>query len=173
MTTEAQLRKAALSCPETEAGTHFGMPSYSVRGKGFASLTADGWVQLRLPIDRVESVLVEHPASEPLTKGDTTIGLRIPLAEVNGMVLNALVLAAWRHRAPAALAGAAEPADDTDLPRAIGRPATQALRLVGLTTLDAIATRTEAELLELHGVGPKAIRVLTEALARRGLAFRR
>lgn len=49
MTTKAQLRKAALALPETGEDTHFGMLAYSVRGKGFASLTDDGWVQLQLP----------------------------------------------------------------------------------------------------------------------------
>ncbi len=39
MTTLAQLRKAALALPETEEGTHFGMVAFSVRGKGFASVT--------------------------------------------------------------------------------------------------------------------------------------
>lgn len=58
-----------------------------------------------------------------------------------------------------------------DLP-AIGRPANSALLEQGVTTLDAVAARSEAELLALHGVGPKAIRILREALAERGLSFR-
>ncbi|WP_449064796.1 hypothetical protein [Planomonospora algeriensis] len=55
-----------------------------------------------------------------------------------------------------------------DLPKAIGRPATQALADVGLTTLAQIAELTEAELLAMHGVGPKAVRVLREALGATG-----
>ena len=51
-----------------------------------------------------------------------------------------------------------------DLP-AIGQPATRALAHAGLTTLDQVAGRSEAELLTLHGVGPKAIDILREALA--------
>lgn len=172
MTTKAQLRKAALACPEAEEGTHFGMLAYSVRGKGFVSMTADGWVQLRLPGDRVESVLAEHPVSEPLSRDGGRIGLRIPLAEVNGMVLNALVYAAWRHRAPKRLVTAVESADafEGGLPKAIGRPATRALHLAGVTTLDQVAKRTEAELLALHGIGPKAIRILNATLAEHGKA---
>jgi hypothetical protein len=34
------------------------------------------------------------------------------------------------------------------------------------------AARTGEELLAIHGVGPKAVRILAEALAARGLAFR-
>jgi predicted flap endonuclease-1-like 5' DNA nuclease len=59
----------------------------------------------------------------------------------------------------------------TDLP-AVGRPATTALGHAGITTLDHVAEHTEAELLALHGVGPKAVRILREALAASGLTFR-
>lgn len=54
--------------------------------------------------------------------------------------------------------------DVGDLPRAIGRPATQALVSVGITDLDQVAELTEAELRNMHGVGPKAVRVLSDAL---------
>ena len=53
----------------------------------------------------------------------------------------------------------------TPLPRGIGRPATAALALAGITTLDDVRGVDLDELLRLHGVGPKAIRVLREALA--------
>ena len=59
----------------------------------------------------------------------------------------------------------------TGLP-AVGRPAANALDLAGITTLEQVAEHTEAELLALHGVGPKAARILREALAARGLAMR-
>ncbi|MCA5891816.1 hypothetical protein LEP48_00435 [Isoptericola sp. NEAU-Y5] len=59
-----------------------------------------------------------------------------------------------------------EPPDDRgDLPSAIGRPATRALESAGITTLAAVAQRSDAELLALHGVGPRAVRILREALA--------
>jgi hypothetical protein len=58
-----------------------------------------------------------------------------------------------------------------DLPK-IGAPATRALASVGITRLDALAGRSRAELLDLHGFGPKALRILEEALAERGLTMR-
>ena len=58
-----------------------------------------------------------------------------------------------------------------ELPR-IGAPATRALTAVGVTRLSEVAAWTEAELLALHGVGPRAVRILAEALAERGLALR-
>jgi hypothetical protein len=60
---------------------------------------------------------------------------------------------------------------DNALPRSIGRPATSALHLEGIYRLDQAAGRSERELLALHGVGPKAIRLLREALAAHGLSF--
>lgn len=53
----------------------------------------------------------------------------------------------------------------------ISRPANDALALAGHTTLTAISQLTKKDLLDLHGVGPKAIRILREALAERGLTF--
>jgi predicted flap endonuclease-1-like 5' DNA nuclease len=59
----------------------------------------------------------------------------------------------------------------SDLPSGIGNPARRALAGVGCWRLDQVAELTEAEIRKLHGVGPKAIRVLHSALAARGLSF--
>ena len=64
-----------------------------------------------------------------------------------------------------------EPNNMGDLLPAIGKPATRALYGAGYTRLEQLAYVTEAELLKLHGTGPKAIRILREALAERGMAF--
>jgi predicted flap endonuclease-1-like 5' DNA nuclease len=48
------------------------------------------------------------------------------------------------------------------LPR-IGAPATRALNGIGITQLSQLRKYTESEILRLHGVGPKAIRILREA----------
>ncbi|GAA1315801.1 hypothetical protein ACFSWE_01740 [Leucobacter albus] len=58
-----------------------------------------------------------------------------------------------------------------DLPK-IGRPATSALLQLGATTLAEVAGFSRAELLALHGVGPKAVRILEEALAAAGAGLR-
>ncbi len=52
----------------------------------------------------------------------------------------------------------------------IGAPATRALGAVGITTLEQVTDWTRRDLLALHGVGPRAIRILDAALADRGLA---
>lgn len=56
-------------------------------------------------------------------------------------------------------------------PRAIGRPATGALQEAGYRDLTQLAGVPAADLLRLHGVGPKAVAVLREALAARGLSL--
>ncbi len=61
--------------------------------------------------------------------------------------------------------------DGPDLPR-IGAPASRALATVGVTRLEHVAAMREAEVMALHGVGLKAIRLLRTAMAERGLAFR-
>ena len=54
-----------------------------------------------------------------------------------------------------------------DLPR-IGRPANSALLGVGVTSLDEAAAYGRHGLLALHGVGPRAIRLIEEALDAQG-----
>jgi hypothetical protein len=56
----------------------------------------------------------------------------------------------------------------TPLPRSIGAPATRALREVGVTTLEQVASYSAAQLSAMHGVGPIAIARLRDALAERG-----
>ena len=61
------------------------------------------------------------------------------------------------------------PPVDDDLPPAIGRPATRALREAGMARLSQLPRHRDRDLLALHGVGPNAVRLLRTALADRGL----
>lgn len=58
-----------------------------------------------------------------------------------------------------------------DLPK-IGAPATRALAQAGYTQLSQLSAVSADDLLKLHGVGPKAVRILREALAQKGLTFK-
>jgi hypothetical protein len=60
---------------------------------------------------------------------------------------------------------------DEGLPRNIGAPATRALTAAGFTELRQLADVPAADLKKLYGVGPKALRLLQEALERRGLSL--
>jgi uncharacterized protein YdhG (YjbR/CyaY superfamily) len=60
---------------------------------------------------------------------------------------------------------------ETDFPQAIGNPARSALQVAGFSKLKQLTEVTEAELSKLHGVGPKALRILRETLEAKGLSF--
>lgn len=62
--------------------------------------------------------------------------------------------------------------DKSDLPK-IGAPAQRALASVGITTLKQLTAVTEEELLQLHGIGQKAVRILREDLKSKGWSFRK
>ena len=54
----------------------------------------------------------------------------------------------------------------------IGGPALRALARAGLRSLHDVERWSERELLALHGMGPKGVRLLGEALARQGRSLR-
>lgn len=60
---------------------------------------------------------------------------------------------------------------ESDLPPRLAAPARRALTAAGYLRLEQLAGVSEAELLQLHGMGPKALRQLREALAERGLSL--
>ena len=62
------------------------------------------------------------------------------------------------------------PAQIGDLPP-IGRPANSALLAAGIGSLAEAAACSRSELLAMHGVGPKAVRILEAALEAQGLRF--
>ena len=57
------------------------------------------------------------------------------------------------------------------IPTKIGQPATRALAAAGLMNLEMIAQVSESDLLALHGVGPKAIRILRSAMQEAGIEW--
>ena len=60
---------------------------------------------------------------------------------------------------------------ESDFPHAIGNPARNALGAAGYSKLRQLTNITEAELSRLHGIGPKALRILKETLEAKGLSF--
>jgi DNA-directed RNA polymerase alpha subunit len=51
-------------------------------------------------------------------------------------------------------------------------PATRALHNAGYTRLEQLTKVSEAELAKLHGMGPKALGILKDALKAKGLKFK-
>lgn len=54
----------------------------------------------------------------------------------------------------------------------IGAPATRALEAAGYSNLKQLTKVTEAELAQLHGMGPKALGILRDTLKAQGLSFK-
>ncbi|MBV8462091.1 MAG: hypothetical protein JO368_02270 [Acidimicrobiales bacterium] len=62
-------------------------------------------------------------------------------------------------------------AEHAGFPKDIGAPATRALRAAGYESMADLNGVPEAELAALHGVGPKALRIIAAALAEQGSAL--
>jgi predicted Fe-Mo cluster-binding NifX family protein len=50
----------------------------------------------------------------------------------------------------------------TEIPHLVGAPTRRAFEAAGYTTLEELLAADEGDLLILHGVGPRAIRILRE-----------
>jgi DNA-directed RNA polymerase alpha subunit len=59
----------------------------------------------------------------------------------------------------------------TDFPLTIGKVAMRNLHVAGYFRLEQLTHVTERELLKMHGIGPKAVRLLRAALEENGLSF--
>ena len=60
---------------------------------------------------------------------------------------------------------------ESDLPIELAQPARRALVGAGYLKLEQLAKLSEAEVKQLHGIGPKALDQLRRALATNGLSF--
>lgn len=60
---------------------------------------------------------------------------------------------------------------ESDLPKGIGKPAYRALSNAGYLRLEQFSKLTKAEVMQLHGVGSKAMNLIGLALAEKGLSF--
>lgn len=98
---------------------------------------------------------------EQLTRTTETELLGLPGMDVKAMDLLRTALAAQ------GLAFAAP----SDFSLTLGKPALRALAVAGYNRLEQLTHVTEAELLALHGMGPKGTRILRAALQAQGLDF--
>ena len=58
-----------------------------------------------------------------------------------------------------------------DLPAELASPARRALVQAGYTRLEQLTALSEAEVMQLHGIGPNALAQLRRALSAKGLSF--
>ena len=62
---------------------------------------------------------------------------------------------------------------NSDLPLGLAKPAQRALASAGISQLKHLTKLTEADLMQLHGIGPNALDLLRRALKAKGLSFRK
>lgn len=60
---------------------------------------------------------------------------------------------------------------ESDLPAGLASPARRALVQAGYLHLEQLAEISEAEVAQLHGIGPNALTQLRQALGAKGLSF--
>lgn len=60
---------------------------------------------------------------------------------------------------------------ESDLPSRLAQPARRALAGAGIQRLEQLTQLSEAEVKQLHGIGPNALAQLRRALSDRGLSF--
>jgi len=103
MVSRSELGDQALALPEVVEGSHFGMPAFAVCGRGFASVTKDGRLQLRLGAADVDEAVGTLPEAEPVLRRGRPIGVAVPLATLTAAQLHRWLVASWADQAPAAL----------------------------------------------------------------------
>jgi Domain of unknown function (DUF4287) len=70
------------------------------------------------------------------------------------------------------LDGTSRKKQESELPAKLGAPAERALAGAGINNLKQLTKFSEAEVKQLHGVGPNALGKLRQALAENGLSFK-
>jgi hypothetical protein len=101
----AQVRRFALSLPETAEEPHFHYTSFRVRGRIFATAPpAGGHVHVFVGDIEREAALALYPEFvEKLFWGKKVAGIRVELAGAKPGAVNTLLRQAWSRKAPKSL----------------------------------------------------------------------
>lgn len=102
-----RLRELALSFPETTEQPHFGIPSYRVRGKIFATVPDDEHVRVMLSEEEIRAAVAERP--DCCTEhywGKRLACAVVDLSSAPDELVAELLTDAWLTKAPKTLARA-------------------------------------------------------------------
>ncbi|RYZ21574.1 MAG: MmcQ/YjbR family DNA-binding protein [Chitinophagaceae bacterium] len=104
-----QLRKYALSLPETTEEPHFNFASFRVKGKIFVTLPPEErHAHIFVDDEHREMATTLHPEYvEPLMWGKKIAGVRVALSKATPTVVTELVRNAWVRKASRSLVKAA------------------------------------------------------------------
>lgn len=61
--------------------------------------------------------------------------------------------------------------DESEFPSALGKVARRELAIHGISRYEQLSSLTAPDVLAIHGVGAKAVRILAEELDARGMRF--
>ena len=101
-----QVRKYALSLPETNEEPHFDYASFRVRGKIFATVPPSGdFLHIFVEEEQRAPLIAAQPdIYETLHWGVKVIGVRVKLAPAHAATVNRLLLQSWLRKAPKKIA---------------------------------------------------------------------
>jgi hypothetical protein len=101
----AQVRRYALSLPQTTEKPHFHYTSFRVRGKIFATALPEGeHLHIFVGDDEREAALALYPAFvEKLLWGKKVAGIRVALATAQPAAVRVMLRQAWSRKAPKGL----------------------------------------------------------------------
>jgi uncharacterized protein YdhG (YjbR/CyaY superfamily) len=180
----AAIHAAAPAAAETIS---YGMPAFAQNGTlvCFAALkdgigfypTSSGIAAFQEEVSRYTGTkgAVRFPLGQPLPLDLISRIVRFRVEENRTKAADKTTRTTPRTRGPVGApptAGAAgAPPAATAFPRGMGAPATRALTAAGYTDLRQLAGVPVADLRRLHGMGPKALARLQEALDQEGLSL--
>jgi hypothetical protein len=106
-----QVRRFALSLPETSEEPHHELSSFRVAGKIFATIPPnDGHLHVFVDEPQRERVVASEPAAfEKLWWGSKVVGVRVVLVKARSATVNELLYSAWCRKAPKRLVAAFTP----------------------------------------------------------------
>jgi hypothetical protein len=107
----AQVRRFALSLPETSEEPHHELSSFRVEGKIFATIPPNG-DHLHIFVDEQqrERVVASEPATfEKLWWGSKVVGVRVVLGKARSALVTELLYSAWCRKAPKRLVASSKP----------------------------------------------------------------
>jgi hypothetical protein len=105
MTTLNEVRKVALSLPESSEQDHHGMNSFRVGTKIFATVPDGQHIRIMVDDREVRAAVAEDPvACQELYWGKRLAGVVVHLPRATPVLLRELLTEAWLRKAPKSLA---------------------------------------------------------------------
>ena len=134
---------------------HLGLNIWGTQGAAPSPPESIGlrYFTIQLPTQAVVEAVLERARAAGAAVEEHPVGKLVRDPSMNGLVFTA-------SRMP-----------ENDLPPGLAQPALRALKAAGYTRLEQFTQISEADLLKLHGMGPKAIGLIRSALDARGLSF--